>query len=32
MDAMDTSSAEWITIAAYQNLPGRPNPMPTARA
>ncbi len=32
MDAMDTSSAKWITIAAYENLPGRPTPMAATRA
>lgn len=32
MDAMDTSLTEWITIAAYENLPGRLHPMAAARA
>lgn len=32
MDAMDTTGAEWITIAAYENLPGRLHPMAAARA
>lgn len=32
MDVMDTSSAEWITIAAYENLPGSLQPMAAARA
>lgn len=32
MDAMDTPGAEWITIAAYGNLPGRLHPMAAARA
>jgi len=29
---MDTPSADWITIAAYENLPGCLRPMATARA
>jgi hypothetical protein len=32
MGAMDTSSADWITIAAYENLPGFLRPMAAARA
>lgn len=32
MDAMDTSINDWITIAAYENLPGRPHPMAAVRA
>jgi hypothetical protein len=29
---MDTPSADWITIAAYENLPGCLRPMAAARA
>jgi hypothetical protein len=32
MDAMDTPIADWITIAAYENLAGRLHPMAAARA
>lgn len=32
MDFMDTPSADWITIAAYDNLPGCLRPMAAARA
>lgn len=32
MDAMDTPSPDWITVAAYENLPGRPRPMAAVRA
>jgi hypothetical protein len=32
MDAMDTPSPDWITVAAYENLPGRPRPMVAVRA
>jgi len=32
MDSMDTPSADWITIAAYENLPGCLRPMAAARA
>jgi hypothetical protein len=32
MDAMDTPSTKWITIAAYENPPGRPTPMTAIRA
>lgn len=32
MDAVDTPSEAWITIAAYENLPGRPHPMAAAGA
>lgn len=32
MDVMGTSSVDWITIAAYENLPGCLQPMAAARA
>lgn len=32
MDAMDTSSTSWITVAAYENLPGCLHPMAAVRA
>ncbi|MFF3956554.1 hypothetical protein ACFYY1_25550 [Streptomyces sp. NPDC001890] len=32
MDAMDTPIDDWITIAAYENLPGRLRPMAAVRA
>lgn len=32
MDAMDTPITDWITIAAYENLPGRLHPMAATRA
>lgn len=31
MDIVDTPSAEWTTIAHYENLPGCPHPMAAAR-
>lgn len=31
MDAVDTPIDDWITIAAYENLPGRLRPMAAAR-
>ncbi|MCX4974764.1 hypothetical protein [Streptomyces sp. NBC_00620] len=32
MDAMDPPITDWITIAAYENLPGRLHPMAATRA
>lgn len=32
MDVVDSPSAQWITIAAYENLPGGPPPMAAVRA
>ena len=32
MDDMETPHTEWITVAAYENLPGRPAPRSAARA
>ncbi|MET8682659.1 hypothetical protein ABZV77_00410 [Streptomyces sp. NPDC004732] len=32
MGAVDTPSTDWITIAAYENLPGRLRPMAATRA
>jgi hypothetical protein len=29
---MTSANAEWITIASYENLPGRPDPLAAARA
>ncbi|MBA9051980.1 hypothetical protein HDA42_001158 [Streptomyces costaricanus] len=29
---MTSAHHEWITVAAYQNMPGRPRPMAAARA
>lgn len=32
MDAMETPNTDWITVAAYENLPGRPTPWAATRA
>lgn len=32
MDAMTTPSADWITVTAYENLPGCLPPMAAVRA
>ncbi len=32
MHLMDSPSAQWITVAAYENLPGSPRPMAAVRA
>ncbi|CAL9279143.1 hypothetical protein SUDANB25_00133 [Streptomyces sp. SudanB25_2051] len=29
---METPHTDWITVAAYENLPGRPHPMAATRA
>ncbi len=32
MSTVETPNADWITVAAYENLPGRLRPMAAARA
>ncbi|WP_285442372.1 hypothetical protein [Streptomyces sp. ISL-12] len=32
MDAMDTPGSEWITVAAYENVPGCRSPRAAVRA
>lgn len=32
MDTMDTPRTDWITVAAYRNLPGRLHPAAAVRA
>ena len=32
MDAMETPYTDWITVAAYENLPGRLAPWAAVRA
>jgi len=32
MGAMETPYTDWITVAAYENLPGRPSPRAATRA
>lgn len=32
MDVMGTPNADWITVAAYENLPGRRSPWAATRA
>jgi hypothetical protein len=32
MDAMETPSTDWITVTAYENVPGRLSPWAAARA
>lgn len=32
MDAVNTSSTDWVSIATYENLPGSLAPMAAARA
>lgn len=32
MDGMETPNTEWITVAAYENLPGCLAPQSTTRA
>ena len=32
MDGMETPNTEWITVAAYENLPGRLAPQSATRA
>ena len=32
MDAMETPYTDWITVAAYENVPGCPSPWAATRA
>lgn len=32
VDGMETPNTEWITVAACENLPGRPAPQSATRA